>query len=70
MTDIRLTQIAVEQFASIIRPQMQATQLAIEEWVTTNVTNPQMIATQIGVEMWASVAAAIAAQQARAMILP
>jgi len=63
------TQLALEQWASTIPPNMQATQLALEYWVSNNVTTPQMIATQLGVEMWAGVAAAIAAQQARAMIL-
>jgi hypothetical protein len=62
MTDYRLTQGAVEQWASIIPPQMQATQLAIECWGSVSTVTVQMVATQAGLEMWASVALVSAAR--------
>lgn len=55
MTDIRLTQIAVEEWAAPIPPQMQATQLALEMWGAVPTTNTQMLATLMAVEQWAAV---------------
>ena len=70
MTDIRATQIAVEQFASIIPPDMQATQVAIEMWVGTNITNPLMVATMVAAEVWTSVAeAAAGGSDVRVMVM-
>jgi hypothetical protein len=65
------TQIAVEEWASIIPPQFQATQVAVEQWAAVSAVagGTRMLATQMGVEMWASAAAAAAVQQTRAVIL-
>jgi len=67
MTDIRLTQGAVEQWARAT-PAVQVTQVAIEQWATVATGNTQMLATQAAVEQWASVALA-GASQAYAMVL-
>jgi len=53
-----VTQAAIEQFAAITPPQMQVTQVALEDWVTVNVTNPYMSVTQAAIEQWGTVALA------------
>ncbi len=69
MTDVRLTQEAVEMWAQGV-PAMQLTQIAVEEWTTVSSITTQATVTQVGVEMWASVAVASAGGvQARAMVL-
>jgi hypothetical protein len=71
MTDVRLTQGAVEQWASGT-PAAQLTQVAVEEWASVTTGAVLVVATQIGVEQWGSVAATAgggATSQARAMVL-
>jgi phosphoribosylformylglycinamidine (FGAM) synthase PurS component len=56
MTDLRTTQVAVEQWASVIPPQAQATQVAIEHWATIRIVNVRlggqsMLSTAIGLVM-------------------
>jgi hypothetical protein len=55
MTDINLTQIAVEEWGSGT-PTLQLTQIALEEWATVQTVTPQLVLTQIAIEEWASVA--------------
>lgn len=54
MTDTRLTQAAVEQWAGG-SPQVQLTQAAVEQWASATTTTVQTVLTQIAVEQWASV---------------
>jgi len=54
MTDFRVTQVAVEEWAAPIPPQMQATQVAIEYWSSTTNVSVQMAVTLVAVEIWAS----------------
>jgi|SRR5215467_13181646 len=61
-TSARLTQISLEQWASIIPPQMQATQLAVEIWGSTTTTTTRMLTTQMAIEQWSSVAPASSAR--------
>ena len=70
MTDVRLTQETLEHWASGT-PQVQLTQIAIEQWAVVALGNPQVIATQLALEHWASVAQAaiVSADQARAVIM-
>jgi hypothetical protein len=57
VTDIRATQVAIEQFA-IGTPNMQMTQAVVEMWASVQATSgTAMIATQISLEMWAPVVA-------------
>ena len=66
--DAQLTQAALEQWGRGT-PNAQATQVALEMWGPGGATTPRAVMTQITLEQWASVQAAIAAQQARAIIL-
>jgi hypothetical protein len=69
VTDFRLTQTAAEQWVAGT-PNMQATQILLEQWAEVNTSNPQFILTQALVEQWASVAeAASATAQARAWVM-
>jgi hypothetical protein len=56
MTDLRVTQVAVEQWAKIIPPQMQTTQVAIEHWASIGIVNARLggqsvLSTAIGLVM-------------------
>jgi hypothetical protein len=56
MTDIRTTQVAVEQFATGA-PAMQVTSVSLEMWASVQATSgTQMVATLVATEQWASVA--------------
>jgi hypothetical protein len=55
MTDIRTTQVSVEQWAAS-NPNMQVTQVAVEMWAAVATANPFMVATQFAIEQWGSVA--------------
>jgi hypothetical protein len=55
MTDQRITQASLEQWASTIPPDMRLTQIAIEMWASTGTTTVQMLATQAAIEHWATV---------------
>lgn len=68
MTDVRLTQEALEQWAQGT-PQAQLTQMAIEHWAAVGTTPPQVVMTQMALEQWAAVIAAAQAAQARAIIM-
>lgn len=69
MTDLRLTQAAVEQFAANAAPAARLTTVLVEQWASANATPPQMAVSQVLLEQWATVAVASASGQARAWIL-
>lgn len=70
VTDLRVTQAAIEEWALPAAPALQATQVFVEQWAQVDVLNPQFILTAVLVEQWASVAeAAVASTQARAWIM-
>jgi hypothetical protein len=56
MTDVRLTQEAIEEWASGGLADARLTQVAVEQWgsVATGIT--QVVLGQIAIEQWASVA--------------
>jgi hypothetical protein len=65
-----ITQIAAEQWANNPSPDMQLTQMLVEQWAEVTTVTPQFILTQALVEQWASVAVTAAADtQARAWIM-
>jgi hypothetical protein len=68
MTDLRLTQEAIEQWG-VGTPAVQLTQVAVEEWASVATASIQAAVTQVALEQWASVAAASAGTQARVMVL-
>jgi hypothetical protein len=54
VTDFRLTQAAVEEWAAGA-PAIQLTQAAVEMWGSVATTTVQMVLTLAAVEMWAPV---------------
>jgi hypothetical protein len=52
MTDARVTQTAVEEWAAP-NPQARATQIGAEVWTSVPTVNPSAVLTQIAVEEWA-----------------
>jgi hypothetical protein len=70
MTDHRLTQIAIEEWALPSPPEI-ITQVAVEEWGSVAAATLRMVATQFAVEEWASVAVSsgVTAAQARTMVM-
>lgn len=69
-TNALATQIAAEHWFST-NPDMQLTQVAVEQWAAVSTVNPQLVMTQVALEQWASVASAPVggAPQARVMIM-
>lgn len=69
MTDLRLTQEALEQWAQGT-PSVQLTQVAVEHWAAVSTTNPLAVVTQVMLEQWASVMqAGVGGSQARVMVM-
>jgi hypothetical protein len=51
MTDNRVTQVSLEEFASA-NPPAQVTQVTIEQWATTATVTGQAMVTQVALEQW------------------
>jgi hypothetical protein len=56
VTDIRATQVSIEQFATGT-PAVQVTSVSLEMWASVQATSgTSMVATLVATEMWGSVA--------------
>lgn len=72
MTDARLTQQLVEEWAST-NPSAQATQVSLEMWASVQTVSGQVVVSQLLVEEWASVDVPVvpptSGQEVRIMVL-
>ena len=55
MTDVRLTQIAIEEFGLPNLPVAQATSISLEMWASVATSNPYAVLTCIALEQWATI---------------
>jgi hypothetical protein len=70
MTDVRLTQQLVEEWAST-NPSAQTTQVSLEMWASVQTVSGQVVVSQMLIEQWASVDVPVvpAGQDVRVMVL-
>jgi len=69
MTDVRLTQQLVEEWAGA-NPDVRATQVSLEMWASVQTVSGQVVVSQMLVEEWASVdVPAVPSGDIRVMVL-